>query len=240
MPTYKNAPITEALIDIKVTLPDSTKLPQLRSLGDKIGNEYPEIKGRKMWQFQVNSEKAVANETGQNGFLFTSKDQKYVAQSRTDGFTLSRLKPYEDWETFLKEFKKVWSFYKEIASPVEINRIAVRYINLIELPEKRFEIKDYFTCVPEVPTDLPQTILDFFTRNTIFYPENQVKVIASLASANSGSKDKAAFLLDIDAFKETIVDVNSNALFEQLEKLRDIKDSVFEKYLTEKTKANFL
>ena len=53
----------------------------------------------------------------------------YVAQFTRNGFVFSRLKPYEGWETFEAEAKRLWCIYRELAEPSEVQRLGVRFIN---------------------------------------------------------------------------------------------------------------
>ncbi len=58
-PTLKNAPITEALIDIQVKLPSETQLETLLSLREGLSENYPEYKPRQTGYFELR-----ADETG--------------------------------------------------------------------------------------------------------------------------------------------------------------------------------
>jgi uncharacterized protein (TIGR04255 family) len=243
MPIYENAPITEALIDIKVVLPPTTTVESLQALSKLLGDSYPDVKARKQWQVLLgNPEEGEAvkdSSSAIDGYIFTSKDSKYVVQSRLDGFTLSRLKPYEKWESFYAEFLNVWKQYRASVKPDSVVRIAVRYINAIEMQEASFIMKDFFTGVPEVPAQLPQQVLDFFSRTTILFAEDDVKVITSIGLGASASPFPV-FVLDIDAFKEGLsLEPESAEFYKSLERLREIKDQVFENHLTEKTKGRF-
>ena len=69
-----------------------------------------------------------------NGVRLTSEDGRQVAQLRTDGFSFSRLAPYEDWSTFFAEAGRLWGAYIDIAEPRRTTGVAVRYINQIVVP----------------------------------------------------------------------------------------------------------
>jgi len=50
-------------------------------------------------------------ELGWNGLRFQSADQLHVAQFKRDGFVFSRLRPYQTWEQFEEEAKRLWKLH---------------------------------------------------------------------------------------------------------------------------------
>jgi hypothetical protein len=68
------------------------------------------------------------------GWRFVSPDKLHVFQARLNGFTFSRLPPYVDWESFRTEARRLWDLYRAVANPIAPTRIAVRYINRLDLP----------------------------------------------------------------------------------------------------------
>src|SRR5262249_17590152 len=95
----KNAPITEALIDIRVKLPAGVDVPRLRSLQQRIADKYPQEQERRAWQAQFDLRPGEPRITqGQEeieGYNYIATDKTTVVQFRLDGFAFSRLKPYE-------------------------------------------------------------------------------------------------------------------------------------------------
>lgn len=52
-PVFKNAPITEALLDIQVTLPPETDLAVLATVQDRVLSRYPKRNERAHWEIQA-------------------------------------------------------------------------------------------------------------------------------------------------------------------------------------------
>jgi uncharacterized protein (TIGR04255 family) len=73
-----------------------------------------------------------------------------------DGFAMSRLAPYENWNAVRDEARRLWDIYRSIAKPSKLIRLAVRYINRIDMPLPLGDFKDYLRTVPDVSPDLPQ------------------------------------------------------------------------------------
>jgi len=82
------------------------------------------------------------------GYMFRSEDEFNVVQFRVDGFTFNRLKPYTSWKSVWPQALELWRKYQNMALPVAITRMALRYINHIELPSRAFRLDDVLTCPP--------------------------------------------------------------------------------------------
>ncbi len=95
------APITEALIDIHVEPRPGLTFDELKEAITKSDFGYYE-KGsiaQSRFEFKLASDgqtPASASHSAQIGVRMHSEDEKYVAQCRLSGFTLSRVHPYEN------------------------------------------------------------------------------------------------------------------------------------------------
>ena len=100
MPTYINAPITEALIDFQVELPIGTTVTDLEAVFDRIKEQYPTKKKRFFFEGQltIGEEPEASAKQTDKGFAFYSTDGLQIIQARLDGFTFSRLRPYGSWQ----------------------------------------------------------------------------------------------------------------------------------------------
>ncbi|MBM4125009.1 MAG: TIGR04255 family protein, partial [Nitrospira sp.] len=144
---FPRAPITEALLDIRVKLPPQIDLIRLATFHDTVKDRYPSKQERVSWQggFQITpgtGPEMLPSSGGPDGYLFPSADGRQIVQARLDGFTFNRLKPYDKWETFRDEAKELWQQYVRIASPEVVTRLALRYINRIEIPLPMKDFKE--------------------------------------------------------------------------------------------------
>ncbi len=135
--TFPNAPITEALMDIIVQLPQETDPEQLERLYDHIKEKYPEKDKKYLFEARVEFAKEKEPDIERSpakfqGYIFKSSKEKKLIQAKINGFTFNKLKPYESWDKFFCDGRKYWELYKEIAKPLRVMRIALRYINRIE------------------------------------------------------------------------------------------------------------
>lgn len=243
---FPNAPITEALLDIRVKLPAQTDLAKLATFHDAIKQKYSSKQERLAWRGHIEikstpvaqvSQSAVG---GPDGYSFTSVDGRQVVQARLDGFTFSRLKPYDKWEALRDEARELWQHYIRIASPEAVTRVALRYINRIEIPLPIRDFKDYILTTPEIAPDLPQGLGSFFMRLVIPDPKAQaVAIVTETVEPSDESRNRLPLIFDIDVFRMAAFNVQDNAMWEAFEYLHDLKNDIFFKSITPKAKELF-
>jgi len=240
---FPKAPITEALIDIRVKLPGNISLTDLEKLHDHIKDEYPAKKTRTMWEgtFELRDEKDPLQKAQfqVDGYAFTSPDGRQVVQYRLDGFTFSRLRPYNRWEEVFAEAQRLWGIYMRGTKPLLVTRLALRYINSIEIPSKTLDYDDYLTAGPRIPPELPQSLVHFFTRLAIPFPDREAIAIITQTPLSTQDPINTVIILDIDVSKETSLSPEDRTISDILYILRDIKNEIFFSSVTEKTKELF-
>lgn len=232
---YRNAPITEAILDLRVKPREGLTLQDVKRGLDGEDSAYPEAHDLMVAQghLEVGVNVTAAATQRQIGYLLTSADQKQVVQSRTDGFTFSRLAPYENWESFRNEGRRLWTLYRERVAPANVVRIAVRYVNRFDLPETRVELKDYFRTCPEVSSELTQPLGNFFMRLAMPQDDLKGQLLINQTLVPSPREGCLSVVLDIDLFRETDIPLEEDAIWHLFDLLRDRKNQVFEACITE-------
>jgi len=237
-PTLKNAPITEALVDIRCDLPKDFDLEKFKTIGEKISEGYPIEKQIHFHVAKINLQgrtSDIATTDKMNGYRYESTDGFRIVQLRGDGYTFNRLKPYKDWPELRDESVRLWKLYKELAKPERINRIALRYINNLNAPLPMKDFKEYLMCPPEVPKGIQQRIISFFYRVTVPHKDN--KIIANITQSLEPMveiKDKVPIILNIDVSKSTPDGFLDEDIMAILEKLRNFKNDIFFTSITPK------
>jgi len=240
-----SAPISEALIDIRVAYSDQVDVNLFNSLPDDVSALFPEKKTIKsvIAGFHISNEETPTQSLNETviGYRYESEDKTKVVQLRNDGFTFSKLKPYESWETLRDEAKHLFNIYLDIAKPNEINRIAVRYINHLNIPFQSgvFNFDDYLTSAPQVPQELPQAISSFLCR--IVIPNSAIGAVAIINQALESfiNPTSVPIILDIDAFVQDDICIDET-LWDSFEQLRAFKNDIFFSCITEKTMELYL
>lgn len=105
-PRLRNAPITEALIDIRADVSSATSLTTLTAFHDLVRDRYPQLEERRLDQIEVRLDPAgtqVSSTGAATGYLLRALSGEKAVQARLDGFTFNKLRPYESWELFRDE-----------------------------------------------------------------------------------------------------------------------------------------
>lgn len=238
---YPKAPITEAIIDLRVELPEKMTIHDLEKVHLGYENTYPTRKNRNLasGRMELGQKVSATASSRQIGFLFISGDEKQVFQARLDGFTMSRLAPYGSWDPFRDEARRLWNTYRSIANPVKIVRLAVRYINRLDLPLPLRDFKDYLRTVPEVSPDLPQELAGYFMQLTI--PQKDIKsmVLLNQTIIPPSRPDVVSVVLDIDIFRSEEPPSDEEHVWSFFEELHRRKNEVFEACLTDQARELF-
>jgi uncharacterized protein (TIGR04255 family) len=236
-----NAPIKEALIDLQVVLPDKTDTEELISLYEQFKDDYPDKKAlnRREFGFHFDEGQQAKTTIDQSviGYRFASADEKQVLQYRKNGFTFSRLDPYQDWEQMRDEALKLWEIYVNSISPSLITRLATRYINVIELSYNS-DLSEYLTAPPTVPKGLSNEIRGFLTSVEIYEPTIDARGLIT-QTLEKLPEDKISIVLDIDVSMYGQYKLEDDKYLECLEQLHNYKNKVFFASLTEKAMELF-
>lgn len=241
--TFPNPPITEAVIDIRVTLPKEVTIEQLAIFQEDIKKSFPIKKPRFAGEFQIKigATPEISTTSNRNdGFLFYSQDGKKIVQARLDGFTFNKLKPYSNWENFSREAKYLWGHYLAIAKPINVVRLSLRYINKIEIPLPFKDFKEYILTIPDIAPGIPSNISGLFTQLTIQNPEikAQANIIETIKKVTS-DRGTLPFIFDIDVSRNAILESSSPEIWDILDQLRNFKNQIFLNSLTSKAKELF-
>ena len=229
------APIIEALIDIRVTLPKHTRLVEyLAGLDEQFWGQYPDKKTTQevRYQFELAHPEAEERTTTPLGFRYTNADNTQVIQATINGFTFSRLPPYQDWSKLREEALRTWNIYSDHVQPESITRVAARYINKLTFPGPLIDFDHYLRYCPVVPKALPQVLGGFFSR--IVVPDEKLECTAIITQMFQPSPTEITVVLDIDAFREKVF-ADMREAWEVLDHLRDFKNLIFFDSITEKT-----
>ena len=228
-----HAPITEALIDLRVTPSTHLTADILRQVAESVRAQYPEMaerRGMKMsLEFNAGGPTAQsAADLGIDGYLCRSADKRIVVQFRADGFTFNRLQPYTSWRDIIPEALRLYRLYAA-ATKATVIRVAVRYINQIKIPDEVEDLREFLTYPPSAPLGSGQVLSTFLSRVTVYDQGTQASAVVMQAIDPSLDPAMKAVLLDIAAFKVKPNDVSfsPDEVEPTLEVLHNMKNDVF-------------
>jgi uncharacterized protein (TIGR04255 family) len=233
------APLTEALVDFRVSLPPDFSVEVFSRLGDQLRDRYPHVDDIRSFEavFEVKSGKPVAAESkdfGLHGYRFRSDDGRDIAQFRRDGFTYNRLAQYTRWEHICPEALRLWDMYAQASGVDRIGRIALRYINRIKVPPQG-RLNDFVTVAPPNFPGAPEVVSGFLVRESRHSPESGFMAnIVEALEPGVGTGD-SALILDIDVYSVGTFGVREEEIRPVLDTLRAMKNEIFFGAITERT-----
>ncbi len=237
-----NAPIVEAVVDLRCQLTTGFDVSRLSVPPKEIASAYPTKEIRKGFGGGIEIDrklqiKSQVIDRGIVGYDYKSDDKMRVLQFRNDGFTFSKLKPYETWDKLRDEARKAWHAYVKLANPETVMRLALRYINHLKIPfsGEKFDFGDYLTAAPQVPRELPQGISSFLYRLVLPAPSIGAIAIINQAVESVISPKEVPIIVDIDAFVQCEFEASDEKIWETFERLHIFKNDIFFSYITEKT-----
>lgn len=241
-PVLSRAPIVEAIVDFRIRSDkEPISLEVLESFHESIKDSYPTKGETRLYQTSLVIDEKKEPQQQISGILagyrYESVDKKFVLQTSPDGFTLSRLAPYTNWDELLKETKELFEKFQNSVGEFSIVRTATRFINKLEIPANGpIDFDDYLTASPKIPESLPQLTYEFLSRNVIPCVEQSAMLILTQSFQIPIIHQVAIpVIIDIDAFVEKEFSGNLNECWATLGSLRDLKDLAFFGAITDKT-----
>lgn len=238
-----DAPIVEAVIHWKAH--SGTKLDAdafLAKLTEKLP-DYPEP--QRQQEIHVGAEinsggSSVQQKQVWRGFRFESEDKLHVAQFTRNGFSFSRLKPYEDWSQFEAEALRLWKINCEVADPPEVQRLGVRFINLIGL-ESIDKLDEVLVSPPVAPASMGVRVQGFMHQTRFEIPghDYNLNVIQTVQPPAAQTTADFRLILDLDVFTTQRSAVTDEILQQRLAEMRWIKNKAFFSFLTENALERF-
>lgn len=237
---YPKAPITEAIIDLRVKFAEDVALADLKKVADAEQPAYP----KQDEIFEAVGHMAIRPGGGSAsvqqtlvGWKSISEDGKQIFQSRVNGFTYSRLAPYDRWEVFHDEAKRLWGSYRDCLNPNSVVRLAVRYINRIDIPGANVDLKQYFRTSPEIAPELPQHLEGYFMQLRLPFPDISGNCVLNQTIVPPPHEGVVSVVLDLDLFRGEDIPQDEQGIWTFFDTLRDAKNRVFEACITDLTRS---
>lgn len=235
-----SAPIVEAVIDIRAQCDVVMTDEMVRGLANTklAGYSYANSVHEFSHEVKLEAEKPPEQSTkklGWKGASFHSSDHKNIVQFNRDGFVYSRLSPYQNWDAFLEEGLRLWEVYSEIAQPIEINRVGVRFVNRITMPPGEVSFENYLSAPPKPPLGLELPFYGFMHQETLAVPgyPYAVNFIRTIQQSSESGIDTFGLILDIDVATIPGFEFDKSRLVNTLNEMRWLKNKVFFGSITE-------
>lgn len=157
MPWITGTPITEAVIELKWR--DPIDFATVMRCSRKLASDYPNVEE----QAQVMPNFVLAPGGGPTktetaviwrGMKHSSQDAADIARVTTQAFSSLRLAPYAGWDRFCDRAMHDWGTVVGVIGRRPVERIGLRYINRIDIPDrggKPIQFDEYVTVQPSLP-----------------------------------------------------------------------------------------
>jgi uncharacterized protein (TIGR04255 family) len=197
---YPNPPILEVVCEFRL-IPGTHWDPGIsESVYDRMRHEYP-IRTRRMVPETV----GPAGSRGRDQeirpmerILLYAEDKKTFLQLGPFLFFVNRLAPYPGWDEFRSRVKRAFVPWAGWVGELNLEKIALRFINRIELPIPLQKTGDYFSLNP-VPGPAFSDSPDHVSLNYNFsYYEGRDQCRVQLTGSNPQTPDRFAYFLDLE------------------------------------------
>lgn len=233
-PTLTRPPIVEAVVDFDCDLPLGSELKALeKSAREKFEDCYPSMLPRLMQEMRLqigpDGPSNPLTKHGLEAFLFNQSDRKQLVQVRRTGFSFNRLAPYAGLDAYLEEIQRVWRLYCEIAQPIRVRSLRLRYINRIEVPliGGQVDLDKYLKLQNMIVDDQHMTLTGFLSQYSAVDREAGHQVAVVLTAQNPEG-DKLPIIFDNAAAANVDLDpADWQGLSQTLNALRNLKNRVF-------------
>jgi uncharacterized protein (TIGR04255 family) len=241
-----HAPIVEAIIDLRARGSGAWDEAKIASILKPQLSDYPQMTVQNSFAFGFTimpGPLATANQQGLwKGLQFKSADGCNVATFNRDGFTFSRLQPYQDWGHLQAEAMRLWKIHANVANPPEIERLGVRFINRIVLPPHSIELEKYIEPHPKPPVNLDLPYSGFLHIDTFTVPGHPytLNVVRALQPPQPPGVNSPGLIVDIDVSVLQTADSSDNKWIEdRLAEMRWLKNKAFFGSITKRTMRSF-
>ncbi len=236
-------PIVEAVLDIDCDLPPTQDLVAMEALGhDRLKDAYPTTPDRQWLQeYRVEAKQeasatSISARHAVQAIRFRQSDGLQLVQLRAQGYSFNRLAPYGTLDDHLGEIERTWRIYCDLAAPLEVRQVRLRYINRILLPmpeQAGVDLDRYLRLGPRLPEGSQLELLSFLNQYTAHEADTglQTNVTLTLQPEENGH-------LPI-IFDNGVLSPGTGApddwagLRERIEALRNLKNRVFKNTLTD-------
>ncbi len=239
-PNLFHPPVVEAIFDVQVIFPKGIELSALAGLHSHFMNTYPRKEEQRVVEFEFHQGEGQMSESrtrdhGITGYRFLSGDGVELVQCRRDGFTFNRLKPYTDWQDAFRKAVHAWTVYQEAFPQAQVTRVALRYINLIEVLANTptLDLSEYFSVSVPGPHLTGVASTGFMSQGVLHDENTNLDANWIFARQPSTDPSKIVVALDVDVYAQG-TRVSDMAVNQWWEVMRNLKNRLFFGSLTQK------
>lgn len=242
-PTYKKAPIIEAVIELRLGAPVSHDI--VEKIGRRLEKRYDKAEDADVYDLYIEENSgafSVKKPTKQRARRLFAFDQSKVAIINQRALITSSLPPYPGWDIFRGAARENWSDLRAVVSSPQLERLGVRFINRIDIPNPdggAIKVGDYFTVYPAMDA-LEVPLVSFLIQATIAtHQPDWIANITIIPALPPPVPNYSSIVLDIDVFRTSNIPAKDDELWSTIDIAQAVKNDLFERSLTKKAKELF-
>jgi uncharacterized protein (TIGR04255 family) len=137
-------------------------------------------------------------------------------------------------DAIINDALRYWTRYLAVVKPLVVTRVALRYINRLDLPLRTGEeFSAYLQSPPDLPDGAPQSVSSFLSRIVAIDDSGAQTIVTQKLDASGG--ETTPLIIDLDVFFAREIAPEADNIRPYLDTLRRIKNRTFFALLTEKT-----
>jgi uncharacterized protein (TIGR04255 family) len=248
---YRKPPIQEALCEIRFSPGPAWNLTIPGRFYESVKRSYPEPPKERV-NLQLagmevehdpnrlpgapRSSPALTMSQSEVRVQFSADENRRQVAVGPDVLSVHDLHPYSGWHQVRPRIEQALQTYRQIAEPIGVKRIGLRYINLITLPGGNLNLDDYFVPLIGIPAALPIDMTGFLARVESVYENRRIRLLLTFGSAKA-DPGFSGFILDLDTiYQEAADNLELDNVMSVVDDLHEREHEAFEALITEKTR----
>jgi len=241
--SYPNPPIQEALVEFRFAAAESWEWTLPGRFWSLMAADYdgpPRSEQVITIAARQQARQISPRAAGGVGRVFlTRKDETGLVGLAPNTLSVHVMHPYPGWSRLLPRIVEVLEQYPAVQPLAKVNRVGLRYVNRIVIPETDVKLDEWFCGAPTLPAGVGTTISALMSRLETRFDDG-AHMSVTLATVNHDDENSAAYLLDIDLSWMPSEPVSlDKRLVGLLESLHSREGSAFEAMITDKTRGLF-
>lgn len=234
----KHPPIVEAVVDFDCDMPVNFDLASLQeTLAGALSSTYPQkqLIHQVGFKFQVNpTNPSSTAEQALDALRFRNEEGNQIVQYRRTGFSFNRISPYTSFDDHLLEIKERWMQFVELAKPVVLRTLRLRYINSLNIPivSGEVDIVRYLNGAAVLQGNGIASGEYLLQLNVTDESKLLEGVVVSNLQASSGSHVPVVIDIAVQRGLDCELD-DMRTIVESLNSLREFKNKIFASMITE-------
>ncbi|MEX0710744.1 MAG: TIGR04255 family protein [Pirellulales bacterium] len=170
---------------------------------------------------------------------FESHDGKTLVQVGENLLVVNQLPPYYGWERFAPRVIDCWQKYSSVWQPKRISRLALHYIDKIDIPDRQVRLENYFNLYPTIPQVVDKPMANLAMAFEVTGDQDGDVLVASFRQLASADPTMSSFLFQWDYVSGGEIESTPEAVGSWLAAAHTLMSTYFRATMTEECEKLF-